>query len=78
MTIFGHSSFVINWSFSAIPWSLAPGHWTFFLAWLRRARDRPKNGRTTGLNPALLLLLFKSEMVDLSSAGGYFGAVTTL
>jgi hypothetical protein len=27
---------------------------------LRRARARPKNGRRIGLNPALLLLLFKN------------------
>jgi hypothetical protein len=35
-----------------------------------RARARPKNGRSFGPNPALLLLLFKLEMIDLSWAAG--------
>jgi hypothetical protein len=70
--LIGHSCFVIG----HFPRQFVPGQWTFFLAWLRRARACPKNGRPIGLNPALLLLLFKPEMIDLRSAAGYFGAVT--
>jgi hypothetical protein len=50
-----------HWTFEfAIISSFVLGHWAFFLAWLRRTRACPKNGRLMGLNPALLLLLSKT------------------